>query len=212
MSPVQDMTRVWGGRTLAERKAERRAALLKAAIDIVGERGSSAMTTKAVCERAGIAERYLYESFESRDALLLAAFDECLTRGTVLLSEAFGDASDGPVVARLRQLLNAAADAAVDDPALVRILFIESAGDPILRERAQMLQATMEALCIQLTSEDGAARDGIDAAGAAFVIGGCISAFTAWVSGRIVISREEAIDSAVRAFALILGLEAQPGS
>ncbi|MBO0852788.1 MAG: TetR/AcrR family transcriptional regulator [Nocardia sp.] len=63
-------TRIWGGTTLTERREARRTALLEAALDLIGEAGAGAVTMRAVCRRAGLTDRYFYESFTGRDDLL----------------------------------------------------------------------------------------------------------------------------------------------
>lgn len=206
MATVPDTTRVWGGRTVAERMAERRAALLQATIDIAGESGASAVTTKAVCQRAGVAERRLYESFESRDALLLAAFDECMARGAERLMAAALGAPGDTLVDRLRHMIAASVDMAVADPALVRIVFVESVSDPVLRGRSEMVHTALEDLLTQ-AMPDAELADVVDPATAVFGVGGAITLFTRWLSGRIEMSRDYFVEFATRTVVRLLGLD-----
>ena len=53
----------------------RRERLIEGAIRAYGELGYRNTTVKAVCEAAGLTERYFYESFANSEALLVAAFD-----------------------------------------------------------------------------------------------------------------------------------------
>jgi AcrR family transcriptional regulator len=68
--PADAEPRLWGGTTLTERREARRTALLEAALDLIGEAGAAAVTMRAVCRRAGLTDRYFYESFSDRDDLL----------------------------------------------------------------------------------------------------------------------------------------------
>ncbi|GAA2057576.1 TetR/AcrR family transcriptional regulator [Williamsia deligens] len=68
--------RRYGGRSTAARVAERRAALLEAGLDLFGTDGYQRVSVKQVCDRAGLTQRYFYESFDEREALLLAVYDE----------------------------------------------------------------------------------------------------------------------------------------
>jgi AcrR family transcriptional regulator len=61
--------------TQDERRAQRRRQLIQAAIDVYGERGYRQATVKAVCEAAGLTERYFYESFSNSEDLLIASFN-----------------------------------------------------------------------------------------------------------------------------------------
>jgi AcrR family transcriptional regulator len=61
------------GVPLDARRAQRREALIRAAIEVYGARGFRNATVKAVCEAAGLTERYFYESFANGEALLVAA-------------------------------------------------------------------------------------------------------------------------------------------
>ncbi len=65
-----------GGRTAEERRAERWRRLIDAAVKVYGERGYRNSTVKAVCDVAGLTERYFYESFSNSEDLLCACFQE----------------------------------------------------------------------------------------------------------------------------------------
>jgi AcrR family transcriptional regulator len=69
---VQVIERRWRGRGADERKAERRAQLLSAALQVYSERGFRHSSVKAVCDAAGLTERYFYESFANSEDMLVA--------------------------------------------------------------------------------------------------------------------------------------------
>ena len=68
--------RTYGGSTLSARRAQRRMDLVEATLDLVGEGGSAAVSVRSVCRKAGLTDRYFYESFANRDELLVAVFTE----------------------------------------------------------------------------------------------------------------------------------------
>mgnify|MGYP000405556745 CR=1 FL=1 len=72
---VRSINKRWGGRTGAERRAERRQQLIEAATEIWSESGWAAVTMRGVCARTGLNDRYFYEGFKTRDELLVAAWD-----------------------------------------------------------------------------------------------------------------------------------------
>ncbi|MGX6603310.1 TetR/AcrR family transcriptional regulator [Micromonosporaceae bacterium Da 78-11] len=56
-----------------------RAAILRAAVDLLRERGASRLTTKEVARRAGVAEGSVFYHFTDRAGLLTAVIDDGLT-------------------------------------------------------------------------------------------------------------------------------------
>lgn len=75
---MTDAGRVYGGRSERERRADRRARLLAAGLDLFGTEGWTATTIEKLCTSAGVATRSFYEEFSSREALLLAVFEDVL--------------------------------------------------------------------------------------------------------------------------------------
>ena len=67
---ASDSSRTWRGQTTQERQSERRDRLIEAGIELFGTRGYANTPVKAICEEAGLTERYFYEAFEDREALL----------------------------------------------------------------------------------------------------------------------------------------------
>jgi AcrR family transcriptional regulator len=76
---MTDAGRVYGGRSERERRADRRARLLAAGLDLFGTEGWTATTIEKICTSAGVATRSFYEEFSSREALLLAVFEDVLS-------------------------------------------------------------------------------------------------------------------------------------
>ena len=61
------------GRTLDERRAERRSALLDAALDLFGTKGYGSTSIGELCRESYVTARYFYEEFGDKEALLVAA-------------------------------------------------------------------------------------------------------------------------------------------
>src|SRR6201990_1978358 len=66
--------RRYGGRSAQERTEDRRERLVEAAISVLAAQGERATMT-AICQEAGLTERYFYESFPNRDSALVAALE-----------------------------------------------------------------------------------------------------------------------------------------
>lgn len=73
--PRQRKKRSFVGEDLQERKRQRRNALIAAGLDLFGTKGYRNCSVKSVCNRARLTERYFYESFQNREALLVGLFD-----------------------------------------------------------------------------------------------------------------------------------------
>ncbi|MFB4305787.1 TetR/AcrR family transcriptional regulator [Actinomadura sp. GTD37] len=128
-------SRTYGGVTADRRRADRRAALLEAALDLLGTEGLHATSLRAVCVRAGLNPRYFYESFTGLDALLTEVYDRIATEITD--AAARGVAAAGPD-AGLRATVRSAAMAVLAvaaDPRKARVALIEAPASPALRAR-----------------------------------------------------------------------------
>lgn len=69
-------------RTQAERRRETRARILDACIDVLVERGFAGLTTTEVAGRAGVSRGALAHYFRTREALILAATEYLMDKGT----------------------------------------------------------------------------------------------------------------------------------
>lgn len=116
------------GRTLAERREERREAMLAAGLDLFGTKGYQATTVEEVCRRAYVSSRNFYEEFDNRLDLLVAV-GERIVAGAFAAWTAIGTTSDGPGI--LRGRVAALVHTLVDDTRVARVAFIETVGiDP----------------------------------------------------------------------------------
>src|SRR5206468_2848506 len=72
-------TRPYGGVSAERRVADRRERLLEAALEDFGTRGVAATGVKDICRRAGLTDRYFYESFRDSGELFTAVCDRATT-------------------------------------------------------------------------------------------------------------------------------------
>jgi AcrR family transcriptional regulator len=70
MTKTNSITRLYRGASSDERRAERQQQLLDAGLKLIGEFGYQAASVRSICAEAGLTERYFYESFVNREALL----------------------------------------------------------------------------------------------------------------------------------------------
>ncbi len=128
-APPAKPERLRKGRTLAERRAERRQALLDAALELFGTQGFFASSVEEICRTAYVSTRNFYEEFENREALLVALGEQIVAKTFRAMAEV-GEVEPGPDQARreARARIGAVVHSLVDDPRVARVSFIESRG------------------------------------------------------------------------------------
>jgi AcrR family transcriptional regulator len=68
-------SRPYGGVPAEARREERRERLIEAGTELFGRDGYRTATIESVCRESGLAKRYFYESFGSKEDLLSAVYD-----------------------------------------------------------------------------------------------------------------------------------------
>ncbi|EGD54110.1 TetR/AcrR family transcriptional regulator [Gordonia neofelifaecis] len=120
--------RSYAGRTVAERRAERRERFRTAGLELFGTLGFSSVTVTALCAEAGLSRRQFYEEYSGREELLTEIYDEIQNRARTTVVEAVL-ALDSPTP---REAARAAVDAYIEaiatDPRAIRCSFIEVGG------------------------------------------------------------------------------------
>lgn len=182
-------TRTYAGVGAAQRRAERRAALVEAGLDLLGTEGLRATTLRAVCARTGLNQRYFYESFADLDALLAEIYDGIAAEAVEAASRAIAAAGPG---ADLRTVVRAAAEAVLElgsaDPRRCRIVLVESAASPVLRARAQAARRRYTDLVVGYARAHFGVPEGADAPirfTAVMLVSGWAGTLTAWLDGDI---------------------------
>ncbi len=195
--------RLWGGTTLADRRATRRQKLLDVGLDLLGTEGSAAVSVRAVCRGAQLTERYFYESFEDRDALVHAVYRAVAAEATAALEEATARARDRGEVARL--CVEAMVALMVDDPRRGRVLLVAPVTEPALASEA-MASVPVLAQTIRGQLSPGASdadRDLISTG----LLGALMSLFHAYLQGTVRVTREEFVEHCVRLLTTVRRLE-----
>ncbi len=149
--------RRYGGKTVEERRAERRDRLLDAGLERFGTAGYPSTTIEGICAAAGVTARHFYEEFGSREELLRAVYDREIDATTVAVVTTMADAVEHPrdLESRVRSGVGAFVGAFLDDPRRARIVCIESVGvspeleahrRSVIHAFARILQLEMERL------------------------------------------------------------------
>ncbi|ONM49736.1 TetR/AcrR family transcriptional regulator [Nocardia donostiensis] len=184
--------RIWGGTTLTERKQARRAALLEAALDLIGESGAAGVTMRAVCRRANLTDRYFYESFASRDELLDVLYRQVAEEFLEPMT-AFAVADDP---SRDRALSEVLVDKVLEDPRKSRLFLVEPYSSTGL---GQTTIAVMPAFTRLIQDHLFAhIADPVRRRLAAVTMAsGNAGMFSAWLNGSLRASREQIVDHIV---------------
>jgi AcrR family transcriptional regulator len=200
-------TRAYGGLSAQERQAQRRAALLAAALDVIGTEGHARLTVAGLCARAGLNERYFYESFRALDEVLVAVFDEVIAELAGEIVTAIAAAPD-ETRAKARAAIAAAVELLTDDSRKTRVVFVEALAARALVARRAEVARTFVALIVgqaqQFYGAETALRIGSWAEfAAAHLLGGLAETMTAWLRGDLAITRDELIERSTDLFVLV---------
>ena len=133
--------RRYRGAALAERKAQRRAQLIEAGLEVFGTVGYAQATVKMICLEAGLTERYFYESFANREAFFAAVYDRVVEIIGGLMTEAIEAAPEDPE-AKAKALIDAYFGKIEKDPKFARILLLEVIG--VSHELESIYRAAMQ--------------------------------------------------------------------
>ncbi len=185
--PSSSASGIYRGQSSLERQAERRERLLDTAIDLFGTAGYSASPIDMICAAAGVTARHFYQQFESREALLRAAYDAIIadTQRAVLLALAGAGTTEERISAGVRAFVHAY----LDDPRRGRIACVEVVGisqdlerhrRSVRRAFASIIQAQAEALVAAGRLER---QWDYDVAGVA-LMGGVNELIDDWISRR----------------------------
>ncbi|MCD2519121.1 TetR/AcrR family transcriptional regulator [Massilia sp. G4R7] len=188
-------TRSYRGLSQEERRAERRVRLIAAAIAVYGERGYHQATVKAVCEAAGLTERYFYESFANSEALLIDSFNAVTYKVVGEITQAANEAGRART-AKSRAMLHAYFAALQREPQSARVFLVEIRG--VSRAVDQAFDAALRAIGKQvarIVAPPGAVEDELLQAG---VVGGVIHIALRWIGDGYRPAIDEVVDSALK--------------
>ncbi len=164
-------------------------------MDLIAEGGVSQVTKRAVCARAKLNDRYFYEHFTDRDALLEAVAQDLTAQGLEAVVTATLEA--GPDI---RAQIHAAADAALVfmtvDPRRGQLLESSRTSDVVDKLRVastRMIARAMTAMAREVLAASAPTQ--LDSDVAAFtMVSGVMELVAAWLRGEFETSREHLAD------------------
>jgi AcrR family transcriptional regulator len=193
---------IYAGKSAEERRAERRALLLEAGLELIGTAGWSATTVRGVCTRAKLTSRFFYESFGDLDALGVAVFDEIVSDATEKVLEAVEAAPEDPA-AKAHAAIDTFVRTLTDDPRRGRVVFIEGmASEPLLERRLATASAFADLIAGQARASypPPASEDPLVDITARVLTGGLAELLITWLRGGIEMERGRLIEDCVALF------------
>ena len=194
MNQELSTTRSYRGQSQEQRRAERRDRLIAGAIAVYGERGYHQATVKAVCEAAGLTERYFYESFTNSEALLIDCY-YAVAHGVLGEILRAGEAAGRGQVARSRAMLKAYFAALQREPRSARVFLVEIRG--VSRAVDQAFDASLRLIgreVARLLAPESVDDELLQAG----VIGGVIHIALRWIEDGYEPPIDTAVDTALR--------------
>lgn len=184
----------WNGLSTEERQRERRQLLVEAALELLANEGLAGTTVRAVCAKARLNPRYFYESFDELDELVVAVYDHVVGLMRKRIAEALAEVGNHP-----RETVPATVTAIIDfvdeDRSMGRVLYVEALGNEALNVRRMQTGFDL----VDALQRDVARRRGQSGAeplarlAAAMLVGGMSEIVSAWLDGRIEMTRDEII-------------------
>lgn len=185
-------SRTWGGSTMDERKAVRRQQLLAAARELLGT--GAGVSVRAVCRAARLTERYFYESFEDRDALVVAAYEQVAQETAQAISAAVGE-TDGSPEAVARAAVEVAVEMIIDDPVRGHVLVVAPLNNPVLFDKRDELAPVLTGMIEAQLGRRLPVR--LREMGAIGIAGALTQLFYAYLTGRLEVDRDEFVEHCV---------------
>lgn len=207
-----DVLRSYGGEGGDTRVARRRAALVDAALELLGASDGGSISVRGVCREAGLTGRYFYESFATIEDLVSATFDEVTGEISIRAMEAFTRGRD--ITEKVTGAVGAIVDVIDADRRKGRLLFSQSLLSPTVA--AKRMESTELFAGLTLQSAGGvlhlADNDPDALAVAHFQVGGLARVLAAWLDGHLELDRVGVVEASVRIMTSVAGSFIMPTS
>jgi AcrR family transcriptional regulator len=175
--------RIYAGVEGDQRKAERRAQLIEAGLDLLGgPDGETAFSVRGVCK-----------SFADREALAVAVYEHAVGR---IAESALRAVAEAPQEERalVRAVVAILVQEISDDPRLGRLVFFASLNNMLAQQRLESVRMFVGLTIAQAVDfYDTPSGPELDLVGH-FVVGGLAQILTAWLDGAVEVDTETLIE------------------
>lgn len=203
MTQSEEVPRLWAGTTLAERRSERRARLLRAGVTLIAAGGGPAMTVRAVCRESGLTARYFYEHFEDRDEFAHAVYESVADECEAAIRNAVAATAGNPA-AVAAAVVDAVVGVTVDSPEKGRVMFVAPGTDPALfAARDRFTPVITELIADQISRRDAPEVRRLKSVS---LVGALSHIFLLYVDGRLDVTREAFVSHCVDLLVAVAGM------
>lgn len=203
--------RAYRGQSATERRRDRRSRLLDAGLELFGTRGSDHSTIRDICAHAELTERYFYESFPSREQLLVAVFDDLVEQAARAVLDAVATAPH-EALPRARSAIHAFVTYLTDDPRRVGVMVKEGLGNRALerrrREAIQQFALLIEQAATEFFGEQ-APSPADTALTARALVGATGELLLAWLGDELDVSPERIVDHCAALFVAVADVRSE---
>lgn len=131
--------RHYGGRSDAQRRAERHERLMEAGLELFGTEGYAGTSIERLCATASVSTRNFYEEFPGREALLIALHERITQRALQNALTALVGCDDVPLGERIDRMVRAYITTTSSDPKWTRLAYVEVVGVSPAVERHRLM-------------------------------------------------------------------------
>jgi AcrR family transcriptional regulator len=128
MTETRASRRHYGGRTDAQRRAERHERLMEAGLELFGSDGYAATSIERLCATASVSTRNFYEEFPGREALLTALHERITQQALQNTLTALTGCEEKPLRERIDRMVRAYITTTSSDPKWTRLAYVEVVG------------------------------------------------------------------------------------
>lgn len=183
------------GLTADQRREQRRQRLIEASLDAIAEHGVGNLRVRAISARAGLNDRYFYESFPGCHELLIATFEDQFTRALAGIMAVVADSSHD-LKPRARAVIEFAFAFIDEDPRRSALLIELQTAEALAGRRREVIDVLTRVMVGQvhaLLGETAGTDDNVMMT-ALTVISGLLELIAQWYRHQIDVSRAQLIE------------------
>ncbi|AYF74282.1 TetR/AcrR family transcriptional regulator [Nocardia yunnanensis] len=185
----------YAGLSADQRRNQRRDRLRAAALELIAEEGLTGLKVRGLCARAGLNDRYFYESYSHTDRLLYELVEEQLAEVVAAVMGVIAVAPADTRV-RLRAVVEAGVAAIADHPARRRLTIEMQTTDDLRHRRTELVALVAQVMLDQgreLLGEDAVRGMHAELAARTVAHGG-LEILAEWLRGELDIDRAQLVD------------------